>query len=69
MKLLSGIEDVSHRALTSKSGYDGNDMGKQVRGPAEQAISQPLPSRERAQQTVKWVRGGGWSGDWVRVME
>lgn len=64
------MEYVSHRALTSKSGYDGNDMGTQVGGPTEQAISQPLSSRERAQQAVKWVRGGGgWSGDWVRVME
>ncbi|KFZ10283.1 hypothetical protein V502_08223 [Pseudogymnoascus sp. VKM F-4520 (FW-2644)] len=69
-RLLSGMEDVSHRVLTSKSGYGGNDMGKHVGRPTEQTISQPLPSRERAQQTVKWVRGGGgWSGDWVRVME
>ncbi|KFY82124.1 hypothetical protein V500_10807 [Pseudogymnoascus sp. VKM F-4518 (FW-2643)] len=69
-RLLSGMEDVPHRVLTSNSGYGGNDMGKQVGRPTEQTISQPLPSRERAQQTVKWVRGGGgWSGDWVRVME
>lgn len=70
MRLLSCMEDVSHRVLTSKSGYDDNDMGKHVGGPAEQVISQPLPSKKRAQQTVKWVRGGGgWGGDWVRVMK
>lgn len=37
----------------------------------EQNICQPLPFMERAQQTIKWVRSGrgGWSREWVRVME
>ncbi|KFY72597.1 hypothetical protein V499_07276 [Pseudogymnoascus sp. VKM F-103] len=71
MRFAAGTEDVSHRVLTSKSSYTGNKMGNSVNGSYDQAITHPLPSREVAQQTMKWVRsgGGGWSGEWMRVIE
>lgn len=49
MRLFSGAENVSHGASKPKSSYAGNDISKQVSGPTEQTINQPLPSREMAQ--------------------
>ena len=71
MRLLAGIEAISHGVLTPKSSYSNNYIGEQASGPTAQNIRPALPSSEKVQQTTKWVRSGrgGRGSDWVRVME